>query len=75
MQTPARVRVIITLAIPVTHYALVLHMQVTWEVVQRSTDGASSGPAQRGVYVGIQQMEYGNLAAPHLHFMSPFSGT
>lgn len=28
-----------------------------------------------GVYVGIQQMEYGNLAAPHLSTMGPFSAT
>ena len=28
-----------------------------------------------GVYVGIQQMEYGNLAAPHLGPMGAFTAT
>ena len=28
-----------------------------------------------GVYVGIQQMEYGGLAAPFLHTIGPFSAT
>ena len=28
-----------------------------------------------GVYIGIQQMEYGQLAAPHLQKMGPFTAT
>ena len=48
---------------------MVLFLQVTWEVVsQQSIDKDAA------VYVGIQQMEYGSLAAPHLHSIGPFSG-
>ena len=57
-------------------------MQVTWEAVRRASGDAaldSTNNAQRhdrytSVFVGIQQMEYGNLAGPHLHTISPFSG-
>jgi acyl transferase domain-containing protein len=68
-----------------------LLLEVTWEVVQHgslaannSSSGAAggggsggslSGPPETGVYVGIQQMEYGCLAAPHLHSIGPFSAT
>jgi acyl transferase domain-containing protein len=64
-----------------------LLMEVTWEVVQHSSLAASStsssaaggaspsAPPETGVYVGIQQMEYGGLVAPHLHSIGPFSAT
>lgn len=30
---------------------------------------------ETGVYIGIQQMEYSGLAAPHLSSIGPFSAT
>ncbi len=52
--------------------------QTTWEVVQHSAllqpAGLGSAPSETGVFVGIQQMEYGGLAAPHLRSLGPFSG-
>ena len=52
--------------------------QTTLEVVQRSTlspaAATSPAPSEAGVFVGIQQMEYGGLAAPHLLSLGPFSG-
>jgi acyl transferase domain-containing protein len=35
----------------------------------------SRATAAMGVYVGIQQMEYGSLAAPHLGAMGAFTAT
>ena len=64
-----------------------LLMEVTWEVVQHSSlaagstsssaagGAAPSAPPETGVYVGIQQMAYGGLVAPHLHSSGPFSAT
>ena len=52
-------------------------VQVTWEVVQHGAylgTSASGAAPETGVYVGIQQMEYGGLAAPHLLSIGPFSG-
>ena len=44
--------------------------------MQRSAAGATLGAApETGVYVGIQQMEYGNLAGPHQHSIGPFTAT
>lgn len=50
-------------------------MQASWEVVSSSSslDGILE-PAETGVYVGIQQMEYGNLVAARLESAGPFSG-
>ena len=50
-----------------------LLLEVSWEALQAASPGAC-GP-DTGVYVGIQQMEYGGLAAPHLHAIGPFSAT
>lgn len=33
------------------------------------------GEGMPGVFIGMQQMEYGNLAAAHLHKMGPFTAT
>jgi acyl transferase domain-containing protein len=55
--------------------------QVTWEAIASGRQQSSHKPQQdnaspdTGVYVGIQQMEYGGLAAPHLHAIGPFSAT
>lgn len=35
---------------------------------------AGSAP-ETGVYVGIQQMEYAGLAAPHLHSFGPYNAS
>ena len=37
--------------------------------------GASNLPGATGVYVGIQQMEYGQLAAGHIASMGAFTAT
>jgi acyl transferase domain-containing protein len=50
-----------------------LLLEVSWEALQAAGPGA--GGPDTGVYVGIQQMEYGGLAAPHLHAIGPFSAT
>lgn len=54
--------------------------QVSWELMQSegtplssSSDGGA--PPEVGVYVGIQQMEYGGMAAPYLSKIGPFSAT
>lgn len=53
--------------------SLILESQVSWELLQ-SGSGARLG-AEAGVYVGIQQMEYGSLAGPFLERVGPFSAT
>ena len=61
------------------HCACIL--QVSWEVMRPRAGrppagGAAGAPAQEmGVYVGIQQMEYGGMAAPYLTNIGPFSAT
>ncbi|KAK9841871.1 hypothetical protein WJX81_008495 [Elliptochloris bilobata] len=50
-----------------------LLLEASWELM-RPAGGASMG-AGAGVYVGIQQMEYGSLAGPFLERMGPFSAT
>ena len=35
----------------------------------------SAAASGTGIYVGIQQMEYGSLASPHLQSIGPFSAT
>lgn len=54
-------------------------MQVSWEVMAghlptlvATTAGAVP---EMGVFVGIQQMEYGGLAAPHLSSLGPYSAS
>ena len=43
---------------------------------QPAAGAAAGAPVQQvGVYVGIQQMEYGGLAAPHLTSIGPYSAT
>ena len=43
---------------------------------QPAAAAAAGAPVQEvGVYVGIQQMEYGGLAAPYLTTIGPFSAT
>ena len=46
-------------------------MQASWEVMGPEADVRPL----LGVFFGIQQMEYGSLAAPHLQKMSPFTAT
>ena len=54
-------------------------LQASWEVMQPlvSASGFHTGAAAAamGVYVGIQQMEYGALAAPHIGAMGAFTAT
>lgn len=53
-------------------------MQVSWEVLhgqQRVTGAVPSASSETGIFVGIQQMEYGALASPHLQTIGPFSAT
>ena len=54
-------------------------LQASWEVMQPLVSAASfatgRAAAAMGVYVGIQQMEYGSLAAPHLGAMGAFTAT
>ena len=47
-------------------------LQESWQLLQGRRLGGMEGA---GVIVGIQQMEYGGLAAPHLQSMGPFSAT
>lgn len=52
-------------------------LQVSWEVTQlegTKLNGEGVAP-EVGVYVGIQQMEYGGMAAPYLSKIGPFSAT
>ncbi|KAK9803914.1 hypothetical protein WJX72_004698 [[Myrmecia] bisecta] len=42
---------------------------------EQTAHGRSLTSAETGVYVGIQQMEYGGLAAPYLQSIGPFSAT
>lgn len=53
-------------------------LQTSWELLQQGrlvVAVAPSSPAsETAVFVGIQQMEYGGLATPHLHGIGPFSG-
>lgn len=49
-----------------------LLLEVSSEGLQMAPHALDPGS---GVYVGIQQMEYGGLAAPHLHAIGPFSAT
>ena len=60
---------------PAVQYPVTSHLgpQVSWELLQ-SGGGARLG-AEAGVYVGIQQMEYGSLAGPFLERIGPFSAT
>ncbi len=55
------------------------NMQVSWELMQSEgtlTSSSGNGAAPEvGVYVGIQQMEYGGMAAPYLSKIGPFSAT
>lgn len=53
-------------------------MQVSWEVLpaqQKLTGAVPSATSEIGIFVGIQQMEYGALASPHLQTIGPFSAT
>ena len=59
------------------HHVLSLHVwwQAAGEVVAAHFTEGSPAAATLGVFVGIQQMEYGNLAAPFLAKMGPFTAT
>ena len=59
------------------HHVLSLHVcwQAAGEVVAAHFTEGSSAAATLGVFVGIQQMEYGSLAAPFLAKMGPFTAT
>lgn len=47
-------------------------LETSWEALKNhNTDLAS----ETGVYIGIQQMEYNGLSAPHLQTLGPFSAT
>ena len=52
-------------------------LQAAWELLQQGHASrilpTGSAP-ESAVFVGIQQMEYGALAAPHLHSIGPYSG-
>ena len=52
---------------------------MSWELIQKENilQSRSSLPIVRevGVYVGIQQMEYGGMSAPYLMSIGPFSAT
>ena len=55
-----------------------LALQVSWEVLhgqQKSTGTGAIESGDTGIFVSIQQMEYGALASPHLHSIGPFSAT
>ena len=49
-------------------------MQASWEVLNTQEDPGFAEPLM-GVYIGIQQMEYGSIATPHLQKMGPFTAT
>ncbi len=49
-------------------------LQVSWELMCPGS-GAHVAGTPTGVYVGIQQMEYGSLAEPFLERVGPFSAT
>ena len=40
-----------------------------------ATATASGGQPEMGVFVGIQQMEYSGMLAPHLSSIGPYSAT
>lgn len=57
-------------------------VQVSWELMQLEgvllnpgSTTAAGEATEVGVYVGIQQMEYGGMAAPYLSKIGPFSAT
>lgn len=47
-------------------------LETSWEALQNHTTELAS---DSGVYIGIQQMEYNGLSAPHLQNLGPFSAT
>jgi len=50
-------------------------LKVVWEVLhQHDMESMSTFAQDTGVFVGIQQMEYGVLASPTLHTISSFLG-
>ena len=52
--------------------------QVSWEVLgghQPVPGTVSAAASETGIYVGIQQMEYGAMASPYLAKIGPFSAT
>jgi len=54
--------------------------QVSWELMRGhlpALAAATAGGSQpeMGVFVGIQQMEYSGMAAPHLTAIGPYSAT
>ena len=58
---------------------LLVH-QVSWEVMRGQQAAlaaaiAAGAAPEMGVYVGIQQMEYSGLSAPHLATIGPYSAT
>lgn len=61
------------------HLKLCSCAQASWEVMQPLVSASgfqdSGAAGAMGVYVGIQQMEYGSLAALHLGTMGAFTAT
>lgn len=49
-------------------------LQASWEVMSGIPQPDQTA-ASMGVFIGMQQMEYGNLAAGHLQSMGPFTAT
>ena len=54
--------------------------QVSWELMRGhlpvlAAATADGSQPEMGVFVGIQQMEYSGMAAPHLKAISPYSAT
>ena len=52
-------------------------LQAVWDVLYRAkeSDAMLTPTREAGVFVGIQQMEYGGLAAPYLTAVGPYSAT
>lgn len=58
---------------------LKLEVQTSWEVLGphlalEASVAAATAP-EMGVFVGIQQMEYGGLSAPHLSSFGPYNAS
>jgi acyl transferase domain-containing protein len=54
--------------------------QVSWELMAAqlpllAAATAAGAAPEAGVYVGIQQMEYAAMAAPHLHSFGPYNAS
>ena len=50
-------------------------MQTSYEVLTGSSAFSATAGSQAGVFIGIQQYEYGGLASPYLTQIGPYSAT